>query len=89
MPTPNLTAPLKRCLLFLLGFTLFLTGCSGQQGGAGGQVRLQGAGASLRTSLQAGECAPSTGGILPALLRSYLPGGRWLVGVADRIDPFR
>jgi phosphate transport system substrate-binding protein len=51
MPSPNLTAPLKRCLLFLLGVTLFLTGCSGQQGGAGGQVRLQGAGASFPNPL--------------------------------------
>jgi len=53
MPSPNQTASVKRGLLFLLGFTLFLTGCSGPQGGvgAGGQVRLQCAGASFPNPL--------------------------------------
>ncbi|HEX8891045.1 MAG TPA: phosphate ABC transporter substrate-binding protein PstS [Pyrinomonadaceae bacterium] len=53
MPSPSQTALVKRCLLFLLGLTLFLAGCSGQQGGvgAGGQVRLQGAGASFPNPL--------------------------------------
>ena len=53
MPSPNQTVSVKRGLLFLLGFTLFLAGCSGPQGGvgAGGQVRLQGAGASFPNPL--------------------------------------
>ena len=53
MPSPNQTVSVKRGLLFLLGFTLFLAGCSGPQGGvgSGGQVRLQGAGASFPNPL--------------------------------------
>src|SRR3954466_15516417 len=53
MPPLNQSAPVKYCLFLLLGSALLLTGaCSGQYGsGAGGQVRLQGAGATFPNPL--------------------------------------
>jgi len=55
MPSPNQTALAKRCLFFLLSSALLLTiACSGQQGGGagtGGQVSLQGAGATFPNPL--------------------------------------